>query len=440
MNASNEGELRRQIGLKHATALVVGTIIGASIFVQPSEITGQMPSIAGVLLVWLVSGILTLFGALACAELASTFTRTGGVYVYLTETYSPAVGFLWGWAMFWSMHSGIIAVLSVIVARYLGYLIPLDDAESNAVAVSLILALSAINVIGVKEGSRIQALFTLGKVVAIVFIILAGFLLGSRLPEHFAAGTGTAGPVSARNFFEALMAGLFAFGGWHMVTYTSEESIDPRSNIPKALVAGVLVVTACYVALNAVYLYILPLSTVASSTRVAADAANALLGFGGGAFMAVLVVFSTVGALSGIILAGPRVYYSMARDGLLFDWAGRVHRRFRTPHNAIFLQAVWSSILVLTGSYRVLFMRVVYTEWLFFGLMAWGLLILRRRKIEPGYRMWGYPWTPMVFVASSFAVAASQIIAEPAESAFGLTLVLAGLPVYYLWSRRAKRR
>jgi len=440
MKETGESELRRVIGLPHATALVIGTIIGASIFVQPSEITGQVPSIAGVLLVWLVSGVLTLFGALACAELASIFTRSGGVYVYLAETYSPAAGFLWGWAMFWSMHSGIIAALSMVVSRYMAYLVPLDERESKSLAIVTILVLSLVNYLGVKQGSRIQALFTLGKIIAVVLIILAGFALGSRIPEHFVSGPGPAAPVSVRDFFMALMAGLFAFGGWHMVTYASEESIDPRSNIPKALVIGTLIVTACYIALNTVYLYILPLSTVASSDRVAADAADALMGYGGGAFMSVLVVFSTLGALSGIILAGPRVYYAMARDGLIFEWAGRIHSRFRTPHNAILMQAAWSCVLVWTGSYRALFTRVVYTEWIFFGMMTVGLFILRRRKADCRYRMWGYPLTAVIFVASSFSLAASQIISDPRESAFGLALVLSGLPVYYLWTSLAKRR
>jgi len=202
---------------------------------------------------------------------------------------------------------------------------------------------------------------------------------------------------------------------------------------------GTLIVTACYIALNAVYMYVLPLDTVASSTRIAADAADALIGFGGGAFMSALVVFSTFGALNGIILCGPRVYYSMARDGLLFGWIGKIHPRFQTPHRAILIQAVWSSVLVATGTYRALFTRVVYTEWIFFGLMAIGLFLFRRRAgIVRRYRIWGYPVVPAVFIISSFAVVANQIVSDISESLFGLSLVLVGLPVYYVWSRRRK--
>ena len=433
-------QLRRAIGLPHATAMVVGTIIGASIFVQPSEIMGQVNSIKGVFLVWLISGILTFFGALVCAELASIFTQSGGVYVYLKEAFSPSVGFLWGWAMFWTVHSGIIAAIAVIFSRYVSYFFPMNDVIIRVVSISVIMILSAINYMGVKRGSTLQTLFTLGKIIAIVFIIVAGFALGSRVPEHFATGNIVQSDFSLNSFFLALVAGLFAFGGWHMVTYNSEETINPLKTIPKALMLGTLIVTLCYIALNAVYMYILPLDSVASSTRIAADAADALIGFGGGAFMSALVIFSTFGALSGIILCGPRVYYAMAGDRLLFRWVGDIHSRYRTPHKAIMLQAVWSSVLVATGTYRAIFTRVVYTEWAFFGLMAIGLFVLRKKSgIVRGYRIWGYPVIPALFIISSFAIVVNQIISDPKESLFGLSLVLIGLPVYYLWSKRKRR-
>lgn len=441
MKPERTPELKRAIRLPHATALVVGTIIGASIFMQPSEITGHVPSVGGVFLVWILSGILTFFGALVCAELASIFTQSGGVYVYLKEAYFPGLGFLWGWAMFWIMHSGIIAAVAVICARYVGFFVPLTDAGVKAVAISVIIILSAVNYIGVKQASSFQSLLTLGKVVAIVFIILIGFILGAKVPEHFAAGEIAQTGIPINGFFLAMVAGLFAFGGWHMVTYNSEETVDPKKTIPRALMLGTMIVTISYIALNAVYMYILPLDKVASSTRIAADAADALVGFGGGAFMAGLVVFSTIGGLTGIILCGPRVYYSMAQDGLLFRWMGKIHSKYKTPHRAIGVQAVWSSVLVATGSYRALFTRVVYTEWIFFGLMAIGLMRLRRRKdLQRGYKIWGYPIIPIVFTLSSFVIVIYQIISSPKESLIGLSLVLIGLPVYYLWTKNKSPR
>ncbi|HET7039394.1 MAG TPA: amino acid permease, partial [Gemmatimonadales bacterium] len=422
-------QLRRAIRLPHATALVVGTIIGASIFVQPSEITGAVPSVPGVLLVWAVAGALTIAGALVSAELASAYTRSGGVYVYLREAFHPALGFLWGWAMFWVMHSGIIAAIAMIFARYLGYFTPLGDWGVKLVAIGVICLISVINYVGVRPGSVLQTAFTAGKVAAVLAIVALGFALGGRAPEHFQGPTADAA-VSLRGLFTGLVAGLFAFGGWHMVTYNADETVDPARTIPRALIIGTAIVTLCYVGMNVVYFFVLPFDRVAASTRVAADAADAVLGSGGGAILSGVVLFSTFGALLGIVLTGPRVYYAMANDGLLFAWAGTVHPRFRTPHLAIALQALWSATLVATGTYRALFTRVVYTEWIFFGTMALGLILLRRRGLTPPYRAPGFPAVPALFALASFAIVVNQIVSDPGESLVGLSLVVAGLPVY----------
>lgn len=445
-----EAQLERAIGLPHAVAMVVGTIIGASIFVQPSEVTGQVPGVWGIYAVWAVSGILTLCGALVCAELASVFPESGGVYAFLREAFSPALGFLWGWAMFWTMHSGIIAAIAMVCARYVGFFVPLGDVGIRLVAVVVIVVLSAVNYVGVRHGTVLQTTFTAGKLLAVAAIIAIGFGWGGEAHEAAVAaatgdvtgGTGAAaggGPAafSLGDFALALVAGLFAFGGWHMVTYQAEETVDARSTIPRALVIGTLVVTASYILLNAVYLHVLPLDVVAASDRVAADAADAVLGRGGGMMMSGLVVFSTFGALAGIVLAGPRVYYAMARDGLLFEWLAEVHPTYRTPHRAIVLQAIWSSVLVSTGTYRALFTRVIYTEWIFFGLMAVGLVLLRRRREEPPpYRVPLYPAVPVLFALSAFAIVANQIANAPVDSALGLGFVLVGWPVYVAWTRR----
>ena len=442
-------QLNRSIGIVKATAMVVGTIIGASIFVQPSVITGHVSSANSVFLVWITAGILTFFGALVCAELSSAFPRTGGVYVFLKETYSPSIGFLWGWAMFWTMHSGIIAAIAVIFARYTAHFIPLDSAGVKLVAVSVILILSAINYVGVRHGSILQTVFTFGKIAAILVIILVGFLLGTPATESVGlqpSPVTSIAPTSGltlNQFSLALVAGLFAFGGWHMVTYVADETVEPQKNIPRALLAGTLIVTACYIAMNAVYLHVLPIDQVISSTKVAADAADAVIGAGGAAIMSGLVIFSTFGALSGIILAGPRVYYSMSKDGLLFKWLGSVHPRFKTPHRAIAIQAIWASILVGTDTYEALFTRVVYTEWIFFALMAAGLFLLRRRTdYSPPFSVWGYPVIPAIFIISSAVIVINQFISDPAESFFGLLLVIIGLPIYFFWNwkKPAKER
>jgi APA family basic amino acid/polyamine antiporter len=439
------GRLHRTLRLPHATALVVGTIIGSAVFVQASEVAHHVPNIAGVLLVWIVSGVLTLFGALACAELATAFPRAGGVYVFLREIYSPLAGFLWGWAMFWVMHSGIIAAMSMVFARYAGVFVPLDDYGMRAVAVAAILVNSAINYAGVKRSSTLQTTITATKVLAVALVVIVGFALGSQLPSHYqysdniaipAPGLAGSDASAISEFLLAVVAGLFAFGGWHVVTYTAEETVAPERTIPRALGIGIAIVTAAYVALNAVYFYILPVDKVLASTRVAADAAAVLLGDRGAAAISLLVMFSVFGAMMGSILAAPRVYFAMARDGLLVPWVNHLHPRFATPHRAIVLQAIWASILVLTGTYRQLFSRVIFTEWIFFALMAAGIFLLRRRAgYQPAYRVWGYPWAPIVFVVASAAIVINRLVALPLDSGAGLALVAAGIPVYYIWCR-----
>ena len=438
--------LARSITPLHATALVVGIIVGASIFVQPSVITGAVPTVDGVYAVWIVSGVLTLFGALIAAELASAYPRAGGVYVFLTEAYSPALGFLWGWAMFWTMHTGIIAVIAMVFARYVGFFLPVGDGGMRAIAIGAIVVLSTVNYFGVRQASLVQTTFTILKIAAIVAIIVAAFAVGPRIRPLVGPSTGfgeppmKGHPFTFSQFPLAVVAGLFAFGGWHMVTYAAEETREPERAIPRALFIGVLVVTACYLALNAAYFHVLTPRAIATSTRVAADAADAMLGRGGAAIMAVIVVVSTFGALNGVILAGPRAYLAMARDRLFVSWAAATHPRFRTPHRAIVLQGLWAVVLVWTGTYRALFTRVVYTEWIFFALMAVGLVRLRARPdYRPAYRVWGYPVVPIVFAITSAYIVVNQIVTDMGNARNGLLLVAAGLPVYLIWLRKNAR-
>ncbi len=432
-------DLARSLTVTNATAMVVGTIIGASIFVQPSEIARYLHTPGQIMLVWTACGVLTFFGALVCAELASAFPQTGGVYVFMRDTFSPLAGFLWGWAMFWTMHAGIIAAIAVVFARYAAHVVPLGEAGIRGVAVAVIAGLSALNYVGVKAGSRVQTALTAAKLVAILAIVIAGLALSPAATEKGAVSFPAKEAASFSDFLLAMVAGLFAYGGWHMVTYTAGETMAPARTIPLALLAGVGIVTACYIALNLVYLAALPLDAVKSSTRIAADAADVLVGRGGSAILAGLVMMSSFGGLAGIVLTGPRVYYSMARDGLAFRWLGAVHPVYRTPSNAIVAQAVWASVLAATGAYRQLFTRVIYTEWIFFALMAAGLFVLRRRLgYAPRYHAWGYPIVPIVFVAASLAIVANQVVRDPADAALGLGMVAIGVPIYYL--RHADRR
>jgi APA family basic amino acid/polyamine antiporter len=429
-------ELPRSLTRVNAVAMVVGTIVGATIFVQPSEIARHLDTPGEIMLVWLACGVLTLFGAMVCAELASAFPHTGGLYVFLRDTFSPLVDFLWGWAMFWTMHSGIVAVIATVFARYAARFVDVGSTGARAIAVGLIVALSALNYVGVRAGSRVQTALTVAKLAAIAILVIAGLVL-SGTEQTLTTEAAVAADFS--DFLLAVVAGLFAYGGWHVVTYTAGETVMPARTIPSALLGGVAIVTICYLALNIVYLRVLPIETVRTSTRVAADAADALVGHGGSAILAVLVMISSLGALTGIVLAGPRVYYSMAHDGLATGWLGYVHPTYQTPSHAIVAQGVWSSILAATGAYQTLFTRVIYTEWLFFAVMAAGLFVLRKRRdYSPAYRTWGYPAVPLIFVGAALTIVGNQIYRQPVDALTGLGLVALGAPVYYLFHARRR--
>jgi basic amino acid/polyamine antiporter, APA family len=423
--------LKRTMGVLAASAIVAGIILGTSIFVQPSEISRLVPSVPAMMAVWLFAGLLTLCGAMACAELASAFPETGGVYVFLREGISPLAGFLWGWAMFWIMHSGIIAAIAVIIARYVGYFTPLDDRGIQGVAIGVILVLSCVNYLGVRQGSAVQTALTSAKVLALALIFVFVFAIAGG--GHVARVAATHEPLPGpRAFLLAMIAGLFAFGGWHMVTYTAGETRSADRTIPRALLIGTSVVTLCYIGLNAAYLKVLPLEQMVASQRVAADAATVLVGPWGAGLVAALVILSGASALNGIILSGPRVYFAMAQDRLAFKWLAATSPRFRTPYVAIAAQAIWSSVLVASGTYRALFTRVVFTEWIFFALMVIGIFRLRRRPgYAPAYRVWGYPIVPALFVAACAAIVCNQFVAAPVESVVGLLFVLVGWPIYY---------
>jgi APA family basic amino acid/polyamine antiporter len=406
------------MGMVRTTAMVVGIIIGASIFVQPSEVSRHVSTIPAMFGVWAAAGLLSICGALVSARLATAFPKTGGIYVYLKETMSPSLGFLWGWAMFWSAHSGIIAAISVVLARYAAVLVPLGDREMKLVAIACIVLLSAVNYLGVRAGSTVQTAFTIAKIVAIAGILIA---VATLAPPAAHSESVAGGPRGLSEFLLAISAGLFAYGGWHQVTYAAGETIEPRKTIPRALMVGMAIVTTCYLALNAAYLHVLPLKTVLNSQHIAADAAAVLMGPRAAALVAGLVIVSAFGGLSGTVLQGPRVYYAIAQDGLAFRAMGVAHKKFQTPHIAIIAQAIWASALVATGTYRALFTRVVYTEFLFFGLMAIGLMRLERR----------WSAVALLFIAGCAVVVGNQLAADWKESAIGLLIVALGLPVYF---------
>jgi APA family basic amino acid/polyamine antiporter len=338
--------------------------------------------------------------------------------------------------MFWSVHTGVIAAIAMVFGRYAATLVPLDDTGIRAAAVTAIVVLSAINYFGVRPGSFVQTTLTIAKVAAIAGLLVLMLATGSWHPPD-AGGELHAGP-----FLGALVAALFAFGGWHIVTYSAEETRDAERTVPRALMAGTVLVVVIYLALNAAYRLILPLDQVLASTRIAYDATLASAGAGWASAISLLVIVSSLGAVSGMILAGPRVYLAMAEDGALFTWLGAVHNRHRTPYLAIVAQGAWASVLVWTGTYGVIVSRAVFTEWIFFGALAIGAMRLRHDpRYRPSFRAAGFPIAHVMFTAACAAIVVSQIVNDPANSLFGLAVVGAGLPVYILRrSRHARHR
>jgi APA family basic amino acid/polyamine antiporter len=338
--------------------------------------------------------------------------------------------------MVWTMHGGILAAIATVFARYAGFFVPLDDLTTRLVAISAIALLSVINYFGVRFGGGVQSAFTIVKVLAVLAIIALGLYFdGQRTPDT-AEILARNPAIAAGDFFLAVGAGLFAFGGWHMVTYTAGETVDPTRTIPRSLMIGVAIVTLCYIGLNFVYLSVLPLEAVIKSTRVAADTFEVLIGPQAAGAISALVLFSAFGALNGIVLVGPRVYYQMAQDGLFFRWAAHLHPVYQTPDRAIMLQATIASVLVATGSYRTLFTRVIYTEWIFFALLALGVILMRRRPgYAPAWRMPLVPIAPILFVIVSLLIVANQIRANWQNAAIGLAIVATGFPAYYFWRK-----
>ena len=451
-----ETRFQRALGPFDATMVVVGGIIGAGIFINPYIVAQRLPSSGWVLAAWVAGGAIALAGALAYAELGSLFPKAGGQYVYLREAYHPLVGFLYGWALLLLIECGAIAAVAITFAEYALRLVGRDDASALPLAIAAIVAVSAINYLGVKPGSRVLNVFVVLKVAALAVLIGAGFLLAPAGPE---VGSGTvAGPAGAGGaagvaadgataalpilFGAALIPILFSYGGWQNANYVAEEIADPRRNLPRSLLAGTLLVAAVYVLVNVVYLRALGLEGLAATRTPASDAAGRLLGPAGDRFVAAAIAVSTFGFLDLAVLAPTRVYYAMAADGLFFRGVARLHPRFRTPSLAIVLQAAWAIALALTGTYAALVDTVVFADWIFFGLTVASVLVFRRRvplasRPPGGFRAPLYPLLPILFAIVSAGVVASVVASNPVRSAVGAGLLLAGVPAFLYWRSRA---
>ena len=440
--SSSAADLPRAIRLHQATALVVGVVVGVAIFVQPAEVARGVGSPQALLAVWIAAGLLALAGGLLCAELASSFRDGGGVLRYLTAAFGPAVGFLWAWALFWAIHTGIVAALAVVFARSVEALAPGLGLGERPLAIAAILLLTGLNVAGVRRGSGLLTTLTALKLLALVALVGAGLWFGAG------GWTTSDAPGASASLGEleelgglggALLAALFTFGGWHVVTFPAAETVAPERTLPRALVVGLLLVLALYLALNLAYLAVLPFPELAGSTHVAADVGEALAGPGGRAAVAALAALSALGALAGMVLVGPRVWHALAAEGRAPRWLAALHPRHRTPHLALAAQAVWASLLVALDSYRTLYGRALVVEWIFFGLLGPAVIVLRRRGAARRFSAPLHPLLPIVFSGAAFALVVDRLRSDPFGAGLGLALAAAGIPVYVALVRGARR-
>jgi basic amino acid/polyamine antiporter, APA family len=436
--ATDQPKLIRALGLWGATAIVMGIMIGSAIFIVPAEITREVGSPRAGLAVWLVSGVLSLFGALSFAELAAMMPQAGGQYVYLREAYGPLVSFLCGWMFFLVQQSGGIATLAVGLTRYLGNFFPFSTLQQRLAAAAVIIVLTAVNYRGVRQGGWVQSVLTGLSVGIVVSLIAFGYAL-----VHGPAGGVASIPVPTGlrfwgSFGVAMVAALWAYEGWSNVTFAGGEVKRPERNLPLALTLGTGAVIVIYLGLNLVYYHVLTLPQIAQSPRVAADAAARIMGPKGSQLVALAISIAVFGSINGSILTAARVYYTMARDGLFFGWCATVHPRFRTPHLALLVQGGWSVLLVSLASYEGLFTYTVFAAWFFYALTALGVIVLRRKRpdLPRPYRVVGYPWVPILFVLAAGAFVGNTLLEEPTEAGWGCVLVALGVPVYFIWRAR----
>ena len=489
--------LVRGLGLMDASMIVVGSMIGSGIFITSAESARLIGSPGWLLVAWGLAGVLTITGALCCAELAAMMPRAGGQYVFLREAYGPAAGFLFGWSLLLVIQTGTIAAVAVAFARFMGVLAP-QISESNyiiapvhlfgsyaislstaqLVAVILILLLTATNMSGLKTGKFIQNSFTVTKTIALIGLILVGLLLGwnshsaaytsdwwhpaangwnAQVVQPGLSATGTSALIMLLGL--AMVGPLFAQSAWNNVTFTGSEIRDPGRNLPRALLIGCLVVVALYLLANVAYIGTLPLATIQKpQNSVATATMQAVFNRPGTVLMAVAIMISTFGCNNGLILAGARVYYAMARDNLFFRRVGLLNRR-HVPAIALIAQGLWAAFLTLPRTvtlnttngavpaipiygnvYTQLLEYIVSADLVFYALMVGAVIVMRRKSptLERPYRTLGYPVVPLIYILLALLLVIDLALLKAQTSGIGYLLVLTGIPVYFLWRRKAK--
>lgn len=435
-------ELKRALTSFDLTMIAIGASIGSGIFLTPSLVAGALPSPLWILGVWLLGGVLALCGALTYAELGAMMPRAGGLYVFLSEAYGGLFGFLFGWAYFLVVNTGSLAALAIAFSTYFGFFVHLNEVGITLVAISGLILVTVLNVVGVKAGGIFSDVFTVLKLLGIAVLVFAGLGWGSWNTTDFAQPLHLPEGELGSALTLALVSVLWSYGGWQHATFTASEAVNPQKTIPRALILGSAVIMVVYILANLAYMFLLPLHEVADSKMIAADAMTVVLGGFGGAFISLTIFISTFGTSGIYTLTAPRIYYAMARDGVFFRKVAEVHPRFRTPAYSIVFQSAWAIVLILIwGTYEKLISYVVFTDWIFFGLAAASVFVFRRRlpNADRPYRTLGYPFTPLFFTAVSAWFVLNTLFSKPAEAGAGIGFLALGIPVYYFWKRRTLR-
>jgi len=455
-------ELVQGLGAWATMAMVVGHIIGTGVFLVPSTMTRATGSVGLVFLVWIVGGVLSLFGALTIAELGAAMPKAGGAYVYLKRGFGPVWGFLFGWMNNLVGKPASIATIAAGFLIFLGFFVPAVRTPiftlhfhvpftghtsefaftwAQPVAAAAIAFMSLINYLGVRLAGRLQVVLTALKIGAILAVVVLGFLFAGKRPpgtQPFFPRSLDLGLLSG--FLTAMVGALWAYDGWMDLTFAGSEIIEPQKNIPRALVGGTMTVGVIYLLANAVYFRVLPMEAVATAQNVASETVRVFAGARAAAWITAAMVLSAFTTLNSSVLTGSRVPYAMARDGLFFRVADGINSRYRTPAGAIAFQAVISCLMVLTGQFEDLFSLFIFAQWIFYALSVASVYGSRRKEpdLPRPYRTWGYPVVPGIFVAGGFALTLNLFIQRPVRSAIGLLLILAGLPFYNHWTKKAQ--
>jgi APA family basic amino acid/polyamine antiporter len=450
-SGNTEGELARGLNLWDTTLLVLGLVIGGGIFLTPSAIAKALPSESAIFAVWIVGGLLSIMGGFVYAEMGAMIPKVGGMYVYFREAFGELPAFLYAWVAYWIIITGSDAAVAVGFAEYLSVFVPaLSTARvvfsvgpvaisaGQLTAVALTLLLSATHYVGVREGARIQGLFTSLIVLALLWLAVGGLVVSS--PAAAGAAAAPISPIPLAAFGTAMVAVFWCFYGWNEIVAVAGEVQRPERNLPIALLAGTGLVTILYVGVNAAFLKAIPPAEMATLGQPAAVAASRLFGPGAAKLLALAVMFAAVGCTSAGLVPAPRIVYALARDGLFPRAFGRVHPRFRTPSFAIAVQAAWMSLLCLSGRYDQLYTYATFAVILAYAATGIALFLFRRRRpdLPRPYRCWGYPAVPLLFVGSSVLLAVNTVVQQPVETLAGIAILLLGLPVYFWMRSRPK--